>query len=180
MDQRNYGSYNRYNRTANAYKYEQSPALREEEEYSRGYRVIKRRRTVKVQRKIAIEHRKEKGIRMPKPVYILAAVFFLGAFGLQLSVSAVHVKKIAVQKLESEVKILRESNREGQAALSALRDIEEIRIAAEKIGMGPPKPHQIKYIDVPRESYAKAKGSAEENTNADSAINVIAEFFKGD
>ncbi|MDR1689466.1 MAG: hypothetical protein LBS21_12765 [Clostridiales bacterium] len=171
-------SYGNYNQTANAYKYEQSPVWREKEEQPEGYRVIKRRKTVTRRKKIRIIDQIEKSLRMPKQIYILAAVAFLGAFSVLWSFSAMHVKKIAVQKLESEVKVLKESNRAGQLALTAGYDIEEIKIAAEKIGMSPPKPHQIKYIDVPKESYAKATGQAEAKETDNSALNIIADFLR--
>lgn len=170
------GSHNSYNKTANAYSYEMNPRLMPDiHEEKRG--AIKRKKIVKRKRAVVYEKLIDKSIKINKAFVIYAILFFIGAMSLIMLNAMYENKKSSVESLRQELKVLRESNQDARIALASSYDENEIALLAEKLGMSKPKPYQITYINVPKESYAKGLGTTMQTEEGASLLDRITAFL---
>lgn len=162
LDYDGYGNYSRgfnsYNKTANAYSYETKPThLPDTHKQERS--VLKRKRIIKRKKAVVYENLIDKSLKINKAFMLYATLFFVGAMSLIMLNVMYQNKKTSVESLRKEIKTYKEANQDMRIALAASYDENEIAILAEKLGMSKPKPYQITYINVPKESYAKGLGT---------------------
>lgn len=91
-------------------------------------------------------------------VFSLMVIFILSIIFLE---ALIIQKKFDIEDLNSQLKELTENNKNLEAELAKSLDLEYIEhIASSELGMQKPASHQIRYIEVPKESYSQ-KGNIE-------------------
>ena len=162
---------NGYNRSSNAYS---EPAVKP------NAAPVVRKKVVKVKKRVVYQTERDRSKRIPLSFYFIGIVIIAG-FYLVVSVNANYLQKNReIAALRDEVKTLREANFDMRTALHAAYDENEIIERAHELGMNRPKSYQIKYIDVPKESYAKGVTAASAVTPPEKTFSErIREFLPG-
>ena len=153
---RSYSDLNLYNYTANAYSYQTRHTPEAARETAPVRQKLVKRRISPIYIRI-----KDKSLKIGLAYYVYGFVIFAGMMTLILLNAGYEAKKNSVEGLKQEINTLREANSDLRTALAASYDENEIAALAKDLGMGKPKPYQIEYINVPKESYAKGGGATE-------------------
>lgn len=179
LDFNGYGSNNSYNKTANAYNYTARP-MREEDTYEVDLRrdVLTRKKIVKRKKAVVYNKLIDRNMKMSKAFIIYAVIFFIGALSLLMLNAMYENKKNSVEALRKEIKTLRETNQDMRIELASSYDENEIAlIATTRLGMGKPKPYQIRNIYVPKESYASGLGATTQKKEEVTLFDKITGFL---
>ncbi len=95
---------------------------------------------------------------------ITIVLIFSCALGIALSFAILFNKQLSIANLNTELRKLQEKNLVSESQILKSYDIKEVeKIATINLKMGKPKPHQIIYIDVPKQSYAVQYDSSSES-----------------
>ena len=86
---------------------------------------------------------------------ILTIIFiFACGFSIALSYAFISQKQNQISALHADIKDTMDNNERLRAEISQKFNLDDIRnIATKKLGMSEPKPYQIVYINVPKQSY---------------------------
>jgi len=142
---------------------------------------VARKKIVKKKIPVIYQKIKDKSLKIGMATYIYAAVIFSGMMLLIALNASCEAKKNSVEALKNEIKTLKEANSDARAALAASYDENEIAALAQEMGMRKPKQYQIKYIKVPKESYAKGGGVTEPAaTDAETPLDWFISIFGAD
>ncbi len=141
---------------ANAYYTHGGVAYEIEQEYEPQKKAVKRKNTKNrqqsVKTKLALQRRANR-LYSIKIVMVLA-VFFCGTLAFMWSSALVTEQRVETQEYKDKLSQLKNENALLAADVSEQMDLENVKkIATEKLGMVEPQSYQIKYIDVPQQSY---------------------------
>jgi hypothetical protein len=136
--------------------------------------------------------RRRKTVKKPKtlersaermPLSMIKVFVCVGvAFGMMvgfLNVNAANgAKSREILELREELEAINENNSYLETELNETIDLKKVeQIATTKLGMSKPQSYQIKYIDVPKESYTVQYET--ETKKKETIVDVISNFFKG-
>jgi len=158
--------YTSYNRSANAYNYAARPLELPMEEERR----VVRKKVVKRKKPVVYRKNKDKSLKIHGSFYIYGLVIFAGLMSLVFLNAAYVHKKNSVEALKKQISEIREANQDMRLALAVSYDENEIAALAAEMGMSKPKPYQIYYINVPKESYAMGGGITETPDDKDDSL----------
>ena len=167
---------------ANAYYSHGSEAYEIEREYDPSEKAVKRKKTTKrqqsVKTKLAMQRRANR-LNSIKIVMVLA-VFFCGTLAFMWSSALVTEQRVETQKYKDKLNELKNENALLAADVSEQMDLENVKkIATEKLGMVEPQPYQIKYIDVPEQSYTIHYEDDNKNTVQQESENTLVRTIVG-
>lgn len=164
-----YGRSNVYNASSSAYAYDYIEE--EEEKLTRKRTVQKEAQKVKVDKNNRVMH------RIKFAVAILAV--FAGSVAMMASHATVLQQRVSNKNLNSQLISLQNENVALEAEISDKVDLSYVQAEAiSRLGMTEPQAYQIKYIDVPKQSYTIQYDVEEEEEKGGFSIGTIISLFK--
>ncbi len=116
--------------------------------------------------------------------YVVSSIFvFCGCLVFVVFYSRVTFEQASLSKLQKQYKEIQDQNAILKAELDDSFDIKKVEeIAKTKLGMAKPEKYQVRYINVPKQSYTIQKEPVEQKDNPTFSLssikNLVVPFFK--
>ncbi len=134
----------------------------------------RKRRPVPRRAKIVRYKLVNEGIKINYLAMTTIVIIFLGLMSIAAFFTIIAEKQSEISRQNNLYKKLQEANLITKAQISQGYDLKEIeRIAITRLEMSKPKPHQIVYISVPKQSYVTQSNNSEKPKNPDIIGNIL-------